>query len=100
MAAMLREAELARLARAAERREGARADLAAHDAAAPDAAAASSTVHVSARHESWRAARRAGLNQILARETAAWFEARDRAARAFGRADVLNRLAEKRGAKR
>lgn len=96
MAAMLREAEMTRLSAAAARRDKARADLAAHDATAPDDQDFASAAPVAARHERWRVMRRGQLNQALARETVAWLEARDRLARAFGRADVLHRLAATR----
>lgn len=40
----------------------------------------------------WTANRRIMLNQQLARDTAAWMEARDAAQKAFGRAEVLQNL--------
>lgn len=99
LAAMIKEAELIRLAEANRRRDAARAGLARHDAAAPEAEAARATL-IAARHDVWRAVRRAELNTILARELAAWSGARDQAARAFGRDDVLTKLARKLREKR
>lgn len=48
----------------------------------------------------WVAARKAALNPELARETAAWLEARAAAATAQGRRDVLDRLAAEQRAER
>lgn len=45
-------------------------------------------------YDRWADARRAEINQTLARQTARWIEARDAAARAFGRAEALRRLSE------
>lgn len=100
LAAMIREAELARLADASCSRDSAREALARHDAAAPGDAEGARATLIAARHDDWRANRRAQLNTTLARETAAWSGARDSAARAFGRGDVLARLASARREKR
>lgn len=43
-------------------------------------------------YQRWADARRAELNQTLARQTAAWMDARDNARTAFGKADVLQSL--------
>lgn len=48
----------------------------------------------------WVRTRRAALNPALARETAAWLEARAAAATAEGRRDVLDRLAAAERAER
>lgn len=42
----------------------------------------------------WADARRAEINQVLARQTADWIEARAAAQTAFGKADALRRLRE------
>ena len=47
---------------------------------------------VALRYERWADARRAEINLTLARQTVAWIDARDDAAFAFGRAEVLDRL--------
>jgi hypothetical protein len=47
------------------------------------------------RYEMWADARRADLNLVLARQTAEWLEARSRAERAFGRAEVLRQFQKK-----
>lgn len=97
LAAMIRDAELARLAEASRRQDAARAALARFDAAAPGAAPGGvDATLIAARHQEWRAARRAQLNIALARETAAWSGVQDCAALAFGRSDVLARLARER----
>ncbi len=46
-------------------------------------------------HESWRLERRALLNQRLARDSARYLDAHQKAATAFGRAAVLDQLAKK-----
>ncbi len=43
-------------------------------------------------YQGWADARRAEMNQILARQTATWLDARDMARVAFGKADVLQSL--------
>lgn len=44
-------------------------------------------------YDRWAEARRIEINRTLARQTAEWIEARDAARTAFGRAEVLARLA-------
>lgn len=46
-------------------------------------------------YDRWAEARRAEVNLVLARQTAEWMQARADASLAFGRRDVLRRLAEK-----
>lgn len=46
-------------------------------------------------YDRWAEARRAEINQTLARQTAGWIEAREAAATAFGRAEVLRKLTER-----
>ena len=48
-------------------------------------------------YQRWADARRAEINQTLARQTHHWMEARDAAQKAFGKADALRRLVEKQG---
>lgn len=48
-------------------------------------------------YERWADTRRAELNLVIARQTAAWLEARNEAQTAFGRVQALQGLAEKRG---
>lgn len=92
LAEFIREAELSRLARAAAAHEVVKRELVAHDAAAQNGEI--SDAWSKARHDAWRAHKRASLNTALARETALWLEARDAAARAVGRAEVLTKLAK------
>ena len=47
-------------------------------------------------YERWAEVRRAEINQTLARQTVRLIEARDAASKAFGRAEALRRLAERR----
>ncbi|WP_102224049.1 hypothetical protein [Acidimangrovimonas sediminis] len=91
------DAELARLRAAARARE---ASLAALEALkAPDESpgdlspVAAGLAQLSYRR--WAEARRAEINVTLARQTAEWAEARDRAALAFGRTQSLDGLAMK-----
>lgn len=92
LADLIREAELSHLARASAARDAVQLDLTAHDAAMPHGEI--TDARSKARHDTWRAVKRASLNIALARETAQWLEARDAAARAVGRADVLKKLAK------
>jgi hypothetical protein len=46
-------------------------------------------------YERWADARRAEINQQLARQTHIWMEARDAAQIAFGKAEVLRRLRDR-----
>jgi hypothetical protein len=48
-------------------------------------------------YERWADARRSELNLVIARQTAAWLEARGEAQTAFGRVQALQKLAEKFG---
>ena len=46
-------------------------------------------------YQRWADMRRAELNQILARRTVTWLEARDQAKMAFGKKQVLTQIAAK-----
>jgi hypothetical protein len=48
-------------------------------------------------YERWADVRRSELNLVIARQTAAWLEARGEAQTAFGRVQALQRLEEKLG---
>ncbi len=50
---------------------------------------------VALRYELWADQRRSEINTVLARQTAEWEEARQEAARAFGRNQVLGRLRDR-----
>lgn len=52
------------------------------------------------RYQGWADRRRAVLNLTLARQTADWLVERDAAARALGRAEVLEKLLTARGGQR
>jgi hypothetical protein len=47
-------------------------------------------------YDRWAEARRAEINLKLARQTVEWIEARNQARQAFGRAEALRRLAERK----
>lgn len=48
-------------------------------------------------HDLWRMQRRVRLNQILAQESATMLTAKDRAAKATGRASILEKLSRRNG---
>jgi hypothetical protein len=50
-------------------------------------------------YQRWADARRAELNQMLARRTVTWMEARDEARVAFGKRQVLAQMAARQGSK-
>lgn len=98
LADMLLEARLTALQAAAAARAASLDRLADLERAAPatdlpDIAAA----EVGMRYQRWADQRRAELNLTLARQTAAWIEARQAAAQAFGRSQALRGLADKAG---
>ncbi|MFM7335071.1 MAG: hypothetical protein ACKO2N_02835 [Tabrizicola sp.] len=53
------------------------------------------TIRVGLEYERWADQRRAELNLVIARQSAAWLEARGEAQMAFGRLQALRALAEK-----
>jgi len=94
----LREAGAARAVTLAALAQLTAAQAEAQEAARSDGSPA---VQQSAEHfQDWIRARKAALNPELARETAAWLEARADAATAQGRRDVLDRLAAQQRAER
>ena len=50
---------------------------------------------IAMRYELWADERRSEINTVLARQTAEWEEARQEAARAFGRNQVLGKLRDR-----
>ena len=96
LAAMQRDIDLAKLGQLAEARAETRARLEdlRRSASAP-VATDPVLMGVRQRHRLWADAQRAELNITLARQEAAWLEARDHTRRSFGRAAVLERLAER-----
>lgn len=86
--------KLAELNRAARARADSRARLA--DLALPPAETElplAVAAQAGLLYDRWADARRAEINLALARQTAEWIERRDLAAKAFGRAQALRRLA-------
>ncbi len=53
------------------------------------------SAQVGLRYERWADMRRGQINVTLARQTATWMEAQDRARSAFGRAEVLRKLKDR-----
>ena len=94
LAGMVRDLRLADLERAGRARAESRARLAGLtvDPCAADLGAIAAA-QAEVRYQSWAEARRAEINLTLARQTAEWLEARDAACHAFGRAEVLRKLA-------
>ncbi|GHE01796.1 hypothetical protein U879_15930 [Defluviimonas sp. 20V17] len=95
LARMALEVDLAELRAAARRKE---ASLAALETLSQPAQATSDLSPVAVglaalRYQRWADLRRAELNTRLAKQTAEWMEARDKAAHAFGRTEALSRLA-------
>ncbi len=89
----LRDRGLARLRAAAIAREATLARLAALERPLPPGMDPVLAARLALHHEIWAAPRRRELNLVLARQTAAWMEARQDAARAFGRAEAIAVLA-------
>ncbi|MFD1913605.1 hypothetical protein [Halodurantibacterium flavum] len=85
-AAAARDATLAMLARIDRRSMVDPGDIAAHCA--------------QALYAQWQQNQRRHLNLRLARETAIWLAAKEEAARAFGRDEVLGKLIERAGARK
>jgi hypothetical protein len=96
LGSLLLEARLAALQSAAAARAASLARLADLDRPAPgcdlpEIAAA----EVGLRYQRWADQRRADINLTLARQTAEWIEARQEAALAFGKSQVLQGLAKR-----
>ena len=98
LSAIKRDMDLAELARLAAARTETRTRLEAlRNSVNAPVAADPVLMSVQQRHRLWAEAQRAELNMALARQQAAWLEARDRTRRSFGRASVLERLAQAQG---
>ncbi len=91
---LILDLKLAELRRASRARDESRARLADLEAA-PVETDLPLTVSAQAGllYERWAEARRAEINLTLARQTATWIDARTAARNAFGRAQVLRKLA-------
>lgn len=87
----LSELQAASAARAASLDRLADLDLRPQASDLPEIAAA----EVEMRYQNWADHRRADINLVLARQTAAWIEARDAAGQAFGKAQALRGLVQK-----
>jgi high-affinity Fe2+/Pb2+ permease len=89
-----RLAVLRQAAEAKAQTEAALASLARPMAGKDDLLGASSALAALA-YERWADARRVEINQLLARQTHVWMEARDVAQIAFGKAEALRRLQDR-----
>lgn len=99
LAAALRDAQLAQLSAAVAQRQATEAGLAAlRPQADPDGAGTDPVLaaRVALRHQAWAEERRIVLNRELARRQAAVLEAQRTATQAFGRAEALRRLTDRR----
>lgn len=96
LAGMIRDLRLADLERAGRARAESRARLAGLALApcTPDLGAIAAA-RAEVRYQAWAEARRAEINLTLARQTAEWIEVQETARRAFGRAQALQRLADR-----
>lgn len=92
IADLMRDRALMDLRRAAEARAASRALLDRINPAAVAVAEDPADWRNAVLHQTWADARRSEINLLLARQTAAWIEARHAAARATGRARVLDKL--------
>ncbi|WP_045387709.1 hypothetical protein [Falsirhodobacter sp. alg1] len=96
IAQLLLDTKLAEVQRTAKVRETSLSHLAALKTApqnaGPDVLLEIQTV---LRYERWADVRRAEINARLAQQTADWMEAQDNARMAFGRAEVLRKLASR-----
>lgn len=90
IADLLLDARLAEVQAADRARRESLSHLA--DLQVPPVADDPASVRVALRYEQWADARRVTINGTLARQTADWLEAQDRARVAFGRAQVLKKL--------
>lgn len=98
LAGLMLDHQLDQLRRAAEAKaqsEAALARLATPPAPAHDGLEGASAALAGLAYQRWADARRAEINQTLARQTHHWMEARDAAQKAFGKAEALRQLAEK-----
>ncbi|MFN4159273.1 MAG: hypothetical protein ACK4GO_12820 [Gemmobacter sp.] len=92
VADLMRDRALQELRTAAAARAASRAQLAALDPAPVAAVPEPAHWRNAVLHQAWADSRRTEINMALARQTAAWIVSRDEAARAAGRAAVLEKL--------
>ncbi len=92
LADLIRDAALARVARATAARDASLARLAELDTPCPQGDDAVTLAAATLRYEAWAAVRRTHINSDLARQTATLIRERDAARRAVGRAQVIDRL--------
>lgn len=96
LARMVSQARLAELERAARARDESREKFAALNRPLPEGADLLALAPVALRYDRWAEARRREINLVLARQTATWLQALEVARGAFGRAEVLRKLAERK----
>ena len=97
LARMVLDTELAKLRGAARERDASLAALKtlATPRDAPEGLSPVAAGLAALGYQRWAERQRAEINTRLARQTAEWMEARDRAALAFGRAEALGQLADR-----
>lgn len=96
LAALKRDRKMRDVVRLAEARSATLRRLGQLSPAAPLAPEAPELWRVTLHHNQWTDELRRNLNSCLARQTGEWLQARDNAARAFGQAEVIQRLARHR----
>lgn len=90
---MILDARIADVTKAARAREDSLAHLRALQVPAVQGDDPVLSAQVALRYQTWADGQRAAINTTLAGQTADWLEAQDRARAAFGRAQVLRKLA-------
>ncbi|MCJ8140556.1 hypothetical protein [Falsirhodobacter halotolerans] len=90
---MILDARIADVTRAARAREDSLAHLRALQVAPGPNDDPVLSAQVALRYQAWADGQRAAINATLAQQTADWLEAQDQARAAFGRAQVLGKLA-------
>lgn len=95
LAGLLKQRDLAELARISAEREQSLACLAALDRPSTDATPSIAMIRAELAYQAWADGQRSQINARLARQTAARMAKIDDARQSFGRAELLARLAEK-----
>lgn len=97
LADLMLDHRLGQLRKATEAKSHSEAALAAlaRPVAEPENLAGAAGALAALAYHRWADARRAEINQVLARQTHDWMLARDDAQLAFGRAEALRRLSQK-----
>ena len=97
ISAVLRDAKLMALSKAADEKALVEAALQALGDTVISPASTAPEAMAFIMHETWKTQKRRALNQIFAQKTAVWLQAQEDARHAFGRAEVLAKLVERSG---